>query len=61
MDAAVVDYTTLLKKAMEVVTTLYEHPNLQRLNSEVHELQQQHDEMRAIACNASIAQCLAKL
>lgn len=40
VDAAVVHCTTLFEQGMEVVTTLQEDPNLQRLNTETRELQQ---------------------
>lgn len=58
IDAAVVDCTMLFEQAMEIVTTLQEDPNLQRLNTKTGELQQQYDEVRGrraqwLQCSAS--------
>lgn len=39
VDVTVVDCTTLFELAMEVVMTLQEDPNLQRLKIQIHELQ----------------------
>lgn len=61
VDVVVVDCTTLFEQAMEVVTTLQEDPNLQRLKTETHELLQQYDEVQATTCTVAIAQHLAKL
>lgn len=36
VDATVVDCTALFDQSMEVVTTMQEDPNLQRLNTEAH-------------------------
>ena len=42
VDVAVVDCTSLLEQSMEIVMTLQEDPNLQRLNTEARQLQQQY-------------------
>jgi len=40
------DCTTMLEHALEVITTLQEDPNIQRLETEARELQQQYDKIR---------------
>jgi len=46
---------------MELVINLQEDPNLQRLKTNIHELQQQYNEVQATAHSVAIAQNLPKL
>lgn len=43
---AVRDCTNILEESLEVLTTLYEDPNIQHLETEVRELQQQYHSVR---------------
>ena len=55
MDAMVVECTVLFEQAIEVATTLKEDPTLQVLNTEVHEFQQQYDEVKPMTCTVATA------
>ena len=46
---------------MELVTTLYEKPNLQILNIKVREVQNQYDEVRAMTLSIAPVKHLVKL
>ena len=61
VDVVVIDCTTLFEQAMELVMTLQEYPNLQKLNTEIRELQQQYDKVRATSHLIATTQCLARL
>lgn len=61
LDAIVTDCATLFEQAMELMTNLQEDPNLQTLNTEVRDLQQQYDEVRATVRSLAPTQRLAKL
>lgn len=61
VDVVVEDCNALFEQMMEVITTLHEDPNLQRLNTEVRELQQQYDEARVMTLIDAISHRLAKM
>jgi chromosome segregation ATPase len=54
VDVAVADCTALFEQSMEVVTSLQEDPNLQRLKQSPRELQQQYDEAERRTCTIAI-------
>ena len=45
---AVQDYTGMLDQAFDILTSLQEDPNIQRLETEAHKLQEQYDSVRGI-------------
>ena len=45
-DSAIADCTQLYEQSFEVLTSLQEDPNIQRLEMEAHELQQCYDEVK---------------
>lgn len=61
LDATVTDYVALFEQAIELMTNLQEHSNLQTLNIDVRELQCQYDEFRATVRSLAQTQCLSKL
>lgn len=49
ISSAVKDCTKMLEESFEVFTTLQEDPNIQRVETEAHELQQQYDDIKGTA------------
>ena len=55
------DCTSMLEQALEVLTTLQEDPNIQRLETKARELQQQYDSIRGTAQTVILTQLLARM
>ena len=61
VNSAVTDYTKLFEQLFEVLTTLQEDLNIQRLEKEARELQQKYDEVKGTAQTVSLTQRLARM
>ena len=61
IDSAVKDYTVLFKQSLEVVTSLWEDSNVQRLETEAWELQQRYEEVKETVRTVTITQRLMRL
>ena len=57
----VVAYCTRLFESFEVLTSLKEDPNVQRLETEVRELQQRYEEVKGTVCTVALTHRLVKL
>lgn len=51
----------MFEESFEVLTTLQEDPNIQRLETEVHELQQQYDDIKGTTQTVALTQRLARI
>ena len=51
----------MLEQVLEVLTTLQEDPNIQRLETEARKLQQQYDNIRGTAQTIVLTQWLARM
>jgi len=56
MYSAVADYTQLFKQSFEVLTSMQEEPNIQRLEMEACELQQRYDQVKGSAQSIALTQ-----
>ena len=61
ISSAVKDCTKMLEESFEVLTTLQEDLNVQRLDTEVHKLQQQYDDIKWIAQTLALTQRLKQM
>ena len=61
VDNAVANCMQLFEQSFEVLTTLQEDPNLERLETEARELQQRYDEVKGTTLMVSLTQRLARM
>jgi len=61
VDSVVADCTQLFEQSFEVLTSLQEDPNVQRLETEAHEIQQRYHEVKGTAQTIVLTQRLEKL
>ncbi len=59
VESAVTNCMKLFEQSFKVLNTLWEDPNVERLETKVHELQQKYDEVKGIAQTVALTQRLA--
>ena len=61
VESAVADCTQLFEQSFEVLTSLQEDPNIQRLETKACELQQHYDEVKGTTQTVMLTQRLTKM